>query len=309
MGDSLADTHADVRATLAALWPTSNHREAVLRFLATSIRSAHARGPAAWEVTLSTDRIRLNVGPVAVLDCWTDSISVYFLQPLELENASAFQVDPTWRGYRAVRKPTGLCRCRPQALLCAPSALSAAHVALIQEAVARREHTAWRRHHAHDLIDYLSTQFTGVGQPSYVTNESMPPTLQGHSQGYGDAEANREAEVAAVQFVQSHYVADGWHVRSVEAARCGYDLHCTRGEAELHVEVKGTRGDGLQVFITAGELDRGMTDDNFVLAVVGSACSEAPHATYWLAVDFRTRFVFEPVQYRARVVARPEWST
>jgi hypothetical protein len=94
-------------------------------------------------------------------------------------------------------------------------------------------------------------------------------------------------------------------VHSVEPDRCGYDLHCTRGKEEIHVEVKGTRGDGRSVLLTAAELERGFSDERFVFAIVATPCT-APVATYWPAKKFRQAFAFEAIQFRARLKGREE---
>ena len=50
---------------------------------------------------------------------------------------------------------------------------------------------------------------------------------------------NPLVEEAAVLWVTEHYEEYGWKVRSKEAEKIGYDLLCTQGHEERHVEVKG----------------------------------------------------------------------
>ena len=51
--------------------------------------------------------------------------------------------------------------------------------------------------------------------------------------------------------------------------RESYDVRCRRPGVELHVEVKGTMGDGTDVFLTKGEVQHARTNtDRMVLVVV-----------------------------------------
>jgi hypothetical protein len=59
-------------------------------------------------------------------------------------------------------------------------------------------------------------------------------------------------EMHAVQVATSHYQGDGWTVEYVGNGE-SYDLLCKREGKVLHVEVKGTRSDGLRVVLTRNE--------------------------------------------------------
>jgi hypothetical protein len=70
-----------------------------------------------------------------------------------------------------------------------------------------------------------------------------------------DPRVRQAIEARAMALAERHYVGLGWTVTNV-SARASYDLHCTRpGGAELHVEVKGTTGDGIAVLLTPNEVD------------------------------------------------------
>lgn len=58
-------------------------------------------------------------------------------------------------------------------------------------------------------------------------------------------------EKAAVGRAIAHYTAAGF---SVAERGKPYDLHCVKGELVVHVEVKGTTGDGTRVFLTKNEV-------------------------------------------------------
>jgi hypothetical protein len=69
----------------------------------------------------------------------------------------------------------------------------------------------------------------------------------------------------------AHYAAEGFVVEDTSSRR-PFDLLCRRGDQEVRVEVKGTRSDGAEVFVTTAEVlnargDRWRTD-LFVLSRV-----------------------------------------
>ncbi len=73
-------------------------------------------------------------------------------------------------------------------------------------------------------------------------------------QGYGlNAAARKAVEDRAVKLAIDHFKAQRWEVQDVGKRR-SYDLHCTRGSEELHVEVKGTTTAGASVLLTANEV-------------------------------------------------------
>lgn len=67
-------------------------------------------------------------------------------------------------------------------------------------------------------------------------------------------EQRRVVELHAMKLATSSLAAEGWVVEDVSAERRGYDLHGTRDGAELHIEVKGTTGEGASVLVTPGEV-------------------------------------------------------
>jgi hypothetical protein len=186
--------------------------------------------------------------------------------------------------------------------------LRAAHNALIRDAATAKKRSPFKRYHSFELIDYIRQYFAqDIPQPFYepaAEPESQPEELRLAS-GFGSYESNREIERAAVDYVSHWYTSQGWIVRSVEADKCGYDLHCTRSRSQLHVEVKGTSGNGEAIILTAGEFDRGFSDDYFVLAIVAHAGTENATLRQWPAQDFRQCFAFEPIQYIARLIRSP----
>ncbi|WP_166022694.1 MrcB family domain-containing protein [Streptomyces chilikensis] len=64
----------------------------------------------------------------------------------------------------------------------------------------------------------------------------------------------RVIEAHSVAMATEHFAAQGWTVEDVGARR-PYDLHLTRGDEELHVEVKGTTSLGQAVVLTRAEVE------------------------------------------------------
>lgn len=114
-----------------------------------------------------------------------------------------------------------------------------------------------------------------------------------------DSELRRQIEQAAVAHVTAALTREGWVVESVEAERCGYDLHCTQGDQERHVEVKGTQGEQPAFIITAQELLCADEDDAFELWVVVKALADEPTAHRYTGEELRKQFRLQAVQYRA----------
>ena len=73
-------------------------------------------------------------------------------------------------------------------------------------------------------------------------------------QGFSSSSKTRKAiELASMDKAQEHYRSLGWNVEDVSSNH-PYDLRCTMpAESELHVEVKGTTGDGSSVLLTPGD--------------------------------------------------------
>ena len=88
-------------------------------------------------------------------------------------------------------------------------------------------------------------------------------------QGFSSPSTKRKAiELAAMNHAKRHYGYQGWHVDDVSANH-PYDLSCTKlTGAELHVEVKGTTGDGSSVLLTHGEVRHAKDYPNVALYIL-----------------------------------------
>lgn len=117
--------------------------------------------------------------------------------------------------------------------------------------------------------------------------------------GFGDPIENKLVESAAIREVVRYYEEGGWAVRSVERAKCGFDLECQKDRVVKNVEVKGVRSAEPCFIITAGEVDQARRNLNFVLVVVTSALSASPIVTKYDGAEFCRRFDLSAIQYRA----------
>jgi hypothetical protein len=92
--------------------------------------------------------------------------------------------------------------------------------------------------------------------------------------GYGDADKNREVEMAAEAAVTQQYEATGWTIARVAHLKCGWDLTASRGAEERHLEVKGVSSSLPSILLTRNELGRAEQDTAWSLAVVTTALSD-----------------------------------
>jgi Protein NO VEIN, C-terminal len=92
------------------------------------------------------------------------------------------------------------------------------------------------------------------------------PTGQGRRR---DPRERRAIELHGMALATERLVADGWSVEDVSLYR-SFDLLCTKDGQELHVEVKGTTGDGSSVLLTPGEVVHARVEHPNVALVVVS---------------------------------------
>jgi hypothetical protein len=289
------------------LWPDPAVRAACGERLAQSIRHAHGRADASWEVTMFADRIRLNVGQVAVLTLSSDEIVVLFRAPFKMKVDERFSVDldPTNPAYPAVPVDSGVCRFTPADLKAVPRTLWTAHESFIDAAADAKKVSPFKKSFSDGVLRHVETLLgRALPRPSYLVGPDDNHPTERRSQvptgaGFGDPEQNRKVEQAAVRIASEWYRREGWQVASVEAQRCGFDLLCERDGTEVHVEVKGATGSERRFVVTAGELRHATDDDRFVLALVTDALTEHPNLERWSAPSFRDEFDFEPIQYWA----------
>lgn len=124
----------------------------------------------------------------------------------------------------------------------------------------------------------LKTETIHVLEARWSTRDSHPwmdvDLVGAINSGFASQEHRRKVEKRAVNLVREHLIGKGWDVKSVEAERCGYDLHCTRAKESLLVEVKGTAGVECRFFLTAGELNAAQAHENYRLYHVSNVLTQ-----------------------------------
>lgn len=154
---------------ISTLWPNKRLRRECLQFLLDSIRFAHSQGPAAWEVTLFEELIRLNVGQIAALSLWTEEAHVYCLAPLNLPRQSGIRLDTGWSPFNAIPEPTEVYRVDTNLLNTCPKALRDAHFSLIRLAAIRKPHSPFKGSFSDGILAYLEKEFdTRIDRPTYL---------------------------------------------------------------------------------------------------------------------------------------------
>lgn len=108
---------------------------------------------------------------------------------------------------------------------------------------------------------------------------------------------DKEVEDAAIRYVKAKLKRAGYKVRSREHEICGYDLHATRSNQELHVEVKGVSGERRRFFITRTELKEAKRDQDWRLAVVLRASSRPHMGPYISGQRLKQLYDMEPSQW------------
>ena len=139
-----------------------------------------------------------------------------------------------------------------------------------------------------------------VAHPNHKPKQKNPPSKRTCvvSDESADPEIIRQVEKAAVAHVRKILRTEGWRIVSVETMKRGYDLHCVQPDKEMHVEVKGTRGDEPSFMLTRGEHERAESDPKFALYLVLRAL-DAPRLVVFSGEDLLRKFDFQTVQYKA----------
>ena len=90
----------------------------------------------------------------------------------------------------------------------------------------------------------------------------------GNRQGYTSCPACRRAvETRAMELATAFYEGDGYVVSDVSRYK-SYDLECTKPGTVVHVEVKGTTGNGERILLTRNEVIHAMEFPGAALLVV-----------------------------------------
>lgn len=289
--------------------------------IASSIEFAHNLAPDRWGLRLGPDSLMLKVGSHEVLQIGPWHLPVHLIVdgqtvPKAVRTRSDLSFSREWSnsgttgsGFYSTNPGTEACNLPIEAVERLYPLLEPSHREAIRRA-AKRFNPATRRGHSPAMVDYVAAQVgRSLPQPSYVPPPDLkatrrpPPARSGG--GFGTFETNALVEKAAIEAVTKRYRGDGWSVQSVEAEKCGYDLLCTCGAEERHVEVKGSSGAEQKFIITANELDVANRDPAFVLALVTSALGDEPSIYEWPVSEFLRAFSLRPISFVATRVAAP----
>lgn len=280
---------------LERLCPDEVVRREWATLVSSSVVVASAISPDSWELSAFPSRVRLNVGQIAVLELSKRWACLYSQGRYEGEPTAGIRLHANWRDYTAVPRPNQRWRIDFPSLAALPPALLTQHHRLIETAATRKPRSPFMRAHSPGMVAAIELLAAATFPPR---RPSRPRPLTG---GFGAAELNKQVELRAVQLVTAKYQAEGWQVRSVEQEYCGYDLHCTRGRQEHHVEVKGASSTANRFLLTSNEFRTGFADDRFVLAFVDAIATQGHRIRSWSAREFRTLFSFDAVQYWAQL--------
>ncbi|HVC44361.1 MAG TPA: hypothetical protein VND20_06045 [Candidatus Binataceae bacterium] len=168
------NNEADARRVIESIIPDTAERRSVLSLLAELIERGNRASVRAWGLTLSSNGIRLNVGPIEVFTL-RDSVGPHFIidngslsaaERVSLESAGAEIYGPPV--YRSVPQSVGveipIGGVQQAAGMLLPAALN-----LVEAAAARRPgQLSWWRAHSPGAIRYIG-EFLGrdLPQPSY----------------------------------------------------------------------------------------------------------------------------------------------
>ncbi len=121
--------------------------------------------------------------------------------------------------------------------------------------------------------------------------------------GFGTTEHRKKVEKAAEDAVISYYKTEGFDCTRVTHLPCGYDFKFSKGETEIHVEVKGTAGSVPQFFLTRNEHGRGMmANPAWRLAMVTDALSDDPKVDIYLADQVQKMFEIAPYVFLGTLI-------
>ena len=242
-----------------SLWPNPKISRAFASALATSIRVANEAGDASWEITMFADRVRLNVGPVLVLDLSSTKAYFYVSAPLELPPGHNYRVREV--PFRAVRGPVLVCKVPAPSLPSLPPAVRQAHNAFIRTAAARRAVSPWKDAYSPAIVEYLKRE-TGesLPHPSYYKGSKEEPDAEGHitatleRAGFqSDPDIREAVERLAMKAARIYLAEAGYSNIKDNSESKPYDFTCEHNGHTWFVEVKGTQTIGDAIALTNNE--------------------------------------------------------
>jgi 5-methylcytosine-specific restriction enzyme A len=184
----------------AELCPDTDVRRTWAHYALQSIGIAAAVGEKSWAVTLFQEKIRLNVGQIAVLELWPGIAVFYCCAPVSVRALQGVQ-RLEWGGYRAVRAETERWSVDLGALPGVPEHLIHKHLELVRLAALSKKTTPFRHAHSPGLVAYLeslvqstaSTRDGLISEPLVDAAYAEGATRQVTTNAYERSEAARAA--------------------------------------------------------------------------------------------------------------------
>lgn len=291
-------------AVLRSIVPDPNALRSIGCLVADVCQRASDAAPNCWEVTLQKDVPRVNVGQVAVVSINKSGV-ILCTEPLRSrpQNLQSYWSRRGQAVYPAVPVPSVALRFAHTRTGTLEREIHRALLRFVGQAAAWKSSSPWKRAHSPAVIDFFNSLCaTSVCQPAYwdagefESDDKLEPAMGDLSQE--DLVPSRDVEEAAVRFVTNRYRDLGYKVRSTEADKIGYDLHCSRRGEVRHVEVKGRALDGNVVILTRGEWERAQRNDRWLLAIVSRANSERAVVVEWAGAEIQKRFRIDPIAFR-----------
>ncbi|MCT7944161.1 DUF3883 domain-containing protein [Shewanella septentrionalis] len=145
-----------------------------------------------------------------------------------------------------------------------------------------------RQHRPSEKVDGILFLSTEVSYDVEVTYPSFPAP-----------EKRKKVELAAIEYVVTHYERQGYSVSDRQSDNCGYDLFVEKGKSVLKIEVKGTSFDEQRFFLSRNERAKSV-DPLWRLAVVSSALDN-PELSIYNTAEMEKTFGFEPLCWECRL--------
>lgn len=173
MNTTLKDKRLDAKYSQHVIeewYPNSTLRNYCGEILRQSIEVAHEISPNSWSITLLSDKIRLNVGPLEVVVLQEGRV---FLVTTGIDwkiipiSHSPF-ISPLKNHYTSIKVAHHRCDIPPQYIEDVYSRIRTSHHELIRIAASARRNTTWKRSFSPGVVEYLEGLLqTTISKPAY----------------------------------------------------------------------------------------------------------------------------------------------
>jgi 5-methylcytosine-specific restriction enzyme A len=159
----------------------TNIRKNCAQILADSILLANSISTSCWSLTLFSNKIRLNVGPVEVLVFKSELIFIIITEPKydQLKNIEyESYIEPARIHYKSIKTKHCLCNIPQELIAQFYPEISKNHQEFINLAAERKKSTTWKSSFSIGIIHYLNTLLNiSLPTPTYITNDTQDQFL------------------------------------------------------------------------------------------------------------------------------------